>query len=100
MARVIQEHIKKGLADEVLFGKLKDGGHVRVVLIKDELGNSKLGFEFLEGPITPKAEKIPEKRVRTKRKPSVKKKPPGPKDDGGGDPPRGGTVPKVPLVKV
>src|SRR3954463_25833 len=32
MARVIQEHIKKPLADEVLFGKLKGGGHVRVVL--------------------------------------------------------------------
>ena len=29
MARVIQEHIKKPLADEVLFGKLKGGGHVR-----------------------------------------------------------------------
>ena len=39
MARVIQEHIKKALADEVLFGKLKNGGHVRVVLIKDEVGN-------------------------------------------------------------
>ena len=100
MARVIQEHIKKGLADEVLFGKLKGGGHVRVVLIKDELGNSKLGFEFVEGPITPKPEKIPEKRVRKPRKPGARKKPQGPKDDGGGDPPRGGTVPKVPLVKV
>ena len=29
MARVIQEHIKKALADEVLFGRLKGGGHVR-----------------------------------------------------------------------
>src|SRR6187455_521110 len=99
MARVIQEHIKKPLADEVLFGKLKGGGHVKVVLVKDELGNSKLGFEFLDGPVTPKAEKIPEKRARKPRKRSVRKKP-GPKDDGGGDPPRGGTVPKVPLVKV
>jgi ATP-dependent Clp protease ATP-binding subunit ClpA len=99
MARVIQEHIKKALADEVLFGKLKGGGHVKVVLIKDELGNSKLGFEFLEGPVTPKPEKVPEKRARKPRKPSARKKP-GPKDDGGGDPPRGGTVPKVPLVKV
>ena len=32
MARVIQEHIKKPLADEVLFGRLKSGGHVRVVV--------------------------------------------------------------------
>ena len=79
MARVIQEHIKKGLADEVLFGKLKGGGHVKVVLIKDELGNSKLGFEFLEGPVTPKAENIPEKRARKPRKPGVRKKPQGPR---------------------
>lgn len=30
MARIIQEHIKRPLADELLFGKLVDGGHVRV----------------------------------------------------------------------
>jgi ATP-dependent Clp protease ATP-binding subunit ClpA len=102
MARVIQEHIKKALADEVLFGKLKGGGHVRVVVTKDDAGNNRLGFEFLDGPITPKPEKIPEKRARRPRKPSVRKKPPGPGGDGGGEggPPRGGTVPKVPLVKV
>ncbi|WP_374655518.1 ATP-dependent Clp protease ATP-binding subunit ClpA [Phenylobacterium sp.] len=41
LARVIQEHIKKPLADEILFGKLVKGGHVKVVL-KD----SKLGFEI------------------------------------------------------
>ena len=46
MARVIQEHIKKALADEVLFGRLKGGGHVRVIVIPDEVGNSKLGFEI------------------------------------------------------
>ena len=32
MARVIQEHIKRPLAEELLFGKLVDGGHVRVGL--------------------------------------------------------------------
>ena len=32
LARVIQEHIKKPLADEILFGKLVRGGHVRVAL--------------------------------------------------------------------
>jgi ATP-dependent Clp protease ATP-binding subunit ClpA len=41
LARVIQEHIKKPLADEILFGKLIKGGHVRVVL-KD----GKLAFEI------------------------------------------------------
>ncbi len=32
LARVIQEHIKKPLADDILFGKLTRGGHVKVVL--------------------------------------------------------------------
>ena len=41
LGRVIQEHIKKPLADEILFGKLAKGGHVRVVL-KD----GKLDFEI------------------------------------------------------
>ena len=30
MARVIQEHIKRPLADELLFGKLDKGGHVKI----------------------------------------------------------------------
>ena len=100
MARVIQEHIKKGLADEVLFGKLKGGGHVRVVVIKDEAGKDKLGFEFLEGPATPKPEKLPEKKARKPRQPGSRKKPQGPNDDGSGGPRGGSTVPKVPLVKA
>ncbi|HEY2357096.1 MAG TPA: ATP-dependent Clp protease ATP-binding subunit ClpA [Phenylobacterium sp.] len=41
LARVIQENIKKPLADEILFGKLVKGGHVKVVL-KD----GKLAFEI------------------------------------------------------
>ncbi len=101
MARVIQEHIKKGLADEVLFGRLKNGGHVRVVVVKDDGGRDKLGFEYVEGPVQPKAEKVPEqKRAKPRRKAAVRRKPPGPKN-GGGDPPKGGSsVPKVPLVKA
>jgi ATP-dependent Clp protease ATP-binding subunit ClpA len=35
MARVIQEHIKRPLAEELLFGILKDGGHVRVDVSED-----------------------------------------------------------------
>ena len=38
MARVIQEHIKRPLAEELLFGKLADGGHVRVDLNQDADG--------------------------------------------------------------
>jgi ATP-dependent Clp protease ATP-binding subunit ClpA len=96
MSRVIQEHIKKPLADEVLFGKLKSGGHVRVIL-KDEGGAQKLGFEYLDGPITPKPEKIPVKKKR--RAPVRRAKPMPPRGDGGPSGGRG-SVPKVPLVKV
>ncbi|REG86758.1 ATP-dependent Clp protease ATP-binding subunit ClpA [Marinomonas pollencensis] len=32
MARVIQEHLKKPLADQILFGDLNEGGHVKVTL--------------------------------------------------------------------
>lgn len=32
MARLIQEHVKKPLADELLFGKLSNGGHVHLSL--------------------------------------------------------------------
>ena len=35
MARVIQEHIKRPLAEELLFGKLAEGGHVRVEVAGD-----------------------------------------------------------------
>jgi ATP-dependent Clp protease ATP-binding subunit ClpA len=53
LARVIQEHIKKPLAEELLFGKLVKGGSVKVTL-KDE----KLAFEIVEAtlPALPKPE--------------------------------------------
>ena len=86
MARVIQEYVKKPLADEVLFGKLKGGGHVRVVVAKDETGLDKIGFEFLEGVAIPKPEKLPGSRKRSApRKPKG-----GPGDD----------KPTKPLVKA
>jgi ATP-dependent Clp protease ATP-binding subunit ClpA len=44
LARYIQEHLKKPLAEELLFGKLEKGGTVKVVLAEDTLS-----FEFL-GP--------------------------------------------------
>jgi ATP-dependent Clp protease ATP-binding subunit ClpA len=105
MSRVIQEHIKKPLADEVLFGRLKSGGHVRVILIKDEEGRDKMNFEYLDGPITPKPEKIPEAGSKGKRRggggggTSRRAKPPEPDGEGGARGGRG-TVPKIPLVKV
>jgi len=102
MARIIQEHIKKPLADEVLFGRLKNGGHVRVVLDKSEDGKEKLAFEYLEGPVTPKPEKIPQPRPKVRRLGPRKPKAAKPKSSppkGGGSPGRG-SVPKVPLVKA
>jgi ATP-dependent Clp protease ATP-binding subunit ClpA len=80
----------------VLFGKLKGGGHVRVVVVKDEavagLDLEKIGFEYLEGPVTPKPEKLPGAR---KRAPPRKPKPGGPPSGG----PKG-PASRGPLVKV
>jgi ATP-dependent Clp protease ATP-binding subunit ClpA len=42
MARVIQQEIKKELAHELLFGRLSNGGDVKIMLKKD-----KLSFEIL-----------------------------------------------------
>jgi ATP-dependent Clp protease ATP-binding subunit ClpA len=51
LARVIQEHIKKPLADEILFGRLVRGGHVRV-----DLKDGKIAFE-IEAEKNPQAVK-------------------------------------------
>ena len=48
LARVIQEHIKKPLAEELLFGKLAKGGLVKVGVSKGELKLT------LEGPQNPR----------------------------------------------
>ncbi|MFM8755118.1 MAG: ATP-dependent Clp protease ATP-binding subunit ClpA [Phenylobacterium sp.] len=37
LGRVIQEHIKKPLADEILFGRLTRGGHVKVILSEGKM---------------------------------------------------------------
>ena len=41
MARIIQEHVKRPLAEELLFGRLEEGGHVKVMVEE-----GKLRFEF------------------------------------------------------
>ncbi|MGE4372952.1 MAG: ATP-dependent Clp protease ATP-binding subunit ClpA [Xanthobacter sp.] len=116
MGRVIQENIKTPLADMVLFGALKRGGHVRVV-VEGEGADSRLGFEFPEDTASPKPEAVePEgKKAPSRRKSAAKtdaaegasgkspKNPDGKTSDG--DAPRGGgrvgsPVPKVPLAKV
>jgi ATP-dependent Clp protease ATP-binding subunit ClpA len=57
MARVIQAQIKTPLADEVLFGRLKGGGVVKVVVTADETGAKKLSFVYPEGPAQPRLER-------------------------------------------
>ncbi|HXT82465.1 MAG TPA: ATP-dependent Clp protease ATP-binding subunit ClpA [Acetobacteraceae bacterium] len=61
LARVIQEHIKKALAEELLFGKLVKGGSVKVTLKED-----RLDFDIVEAAL-----------------PALPK--PDPDDDGGAD---------------
>jgi len=59
LARVIQDNIKKPLADEILFGKLKHGGTVKILLDRDA---DKLAFEFItDEDIKPKALPPPKK---------------------------------------
>jgi ATP-dependent Clp protease ATP-binding subunit ClpA len=104
MGRLIQTTIKTQLADDILFGRLKDGGAVRVIVKTDDIGLQSLGFEYPDGPVKPK----PEKDVaNAKRKPRAKsasagrsKKSVKPKGSGGNG--GGGirTVPKVPLVRA
>ena len=57
MARVIQTQIKTPLADEVLFGRLKSGGVVKVMVTADDTGTKKLGFVYPEGPAQPRLER-------------------------------------------
>jgi ATP-dependent Clp protease ATP-binding subunit ClpA len=70
MARIIQERIKTPLADELLFGRLKNGGTVRVMVVTDETGKKTLGFLYPEGPVLPRPERdlleAGKKRLRAK----------------------------------
>ncbi|CAN7237733.1 ATP-dependent Clp protease ATP-binding subunit ClpA [Bosea sp. LjRoot9] len=120
MARLIQQTIKTPLADEVLFGRLKNGGTVKVVVVQSETGIKVLGLEFPEGPVKPKPEKdvaaAGEKRERKPRakaasEPVVSTSPKRPAKGGSAGKPGGApeapktqrlvrTVPKVPLTKA
>ncbi len=108
LSRVIQEHIKKPLAEEVLFGRLKTGGTVKVSLGKDKEGKEKIELEVIEDtPVKKPASKNRKKTIarsgQTKKTASSKAKgrggtksgeaADGGKNDRGG----GGSVPKVPL---
>ncbi|MCW5697981.1 MAG: ATP-dependent Clp protease ATP-binding subunit ClpA [Bauldia sp.] len=107
LARIIQEHIKQPLADEVLFGKLKTGGTVKVSVETREDGTTGLRLEALDdAPVRPKPEPIPQPKKparprKRKAKPAAAAAKAAPESkggkDGAGDAKRGGLVPKVPL---
>ena len=68
LARVIQEHIKKPLAEELLFGKLVKGGSVKVNLV-----DGKLAFDVTEaaGGANPKSESDDGEGGGSEREPEV-----------------------------
>ena len=59
LARVIQEHIKKPLAEELLFGKLAKGG---IVQVKVKAG--KIDFDYPDSGGPPKPPKPPKKKPK------------------------------------
>ncbi len=117
LARVIQEHIKKQLADEVLFGKLKKGGTVKVTVAKDKDGESSLKLEAVpdKEPAKPQKEALVARKkavvkakVASEDKPAPKRKPRSSPTPPEGEPAtktvaptktRGSAVPKVPRKK-
>ena len=54
MARVIQEHIKRPLAEELLFGSLENGGHVKITVGKDG------DLELIAEPVLKELAHLPE----------------------------------------
>jgi len=48
LGRLIQEHVKKPMADELLFGSLQKGGGVKIDIDKND--PDKLSFKFIEDP--------------------------------------------------
>src|SRR6185437_13044436 len=56
-AQLSDRNVTIELTDEVLFGRLKGGGVVKVVVTADETGAKKLGFVYPEGPAQPRLER-------------------------------------------
>ena len=87
LGRLIQEAIKKPLAEEVLFGKLQKGGIVKVTVEKKADGDTGL-----------KLESIPDENAQRKDKPGRSRGPDrnGPSPDKSPDKKGGRSVPRVP----
>jgi ATP-dependent Clp protease ATP-binding subunit ClpA len=71
LGRVIQEHVKKPLADQVLFGELKDGGQVTVAVVGVGL-DAKL--ELIASPPRPARPKAIPGPKATKKAPKAEEK--------------------------
>ena len=104
LGRVIQEYIKKPLADELLFGKLEHGGTVKVV-VSGKGEDRKLAFEYLPADPTkrPKAKSRGRRGRRRAADGSRRRRPAqgaaGPKERKERPPKSTGTVPNVPRRK-
>ena len=77
LARVIQEHVKKPLADELLFGRLVSGGTVRVLVEPTEDGEGKLGFTYIDRERERALPRPPDRKALPKPKSTAKGKRPG-----------------------
>ena len=98
LARVIQEHIKKPLAEELLFGKLEHGGTVKV-LVSGKGEDRALAFDYVPADPT-KRRRNPEEDDEDVPQPVLvdatpKRALPGPRDK----PKSSGAVPTVPRRK-
>ena len=75
LARIIQEHIKTPLAEEVLFGKLSKGGTVRILLKGNELAFQYLGRDEEKSlPKPPERKSLPRNKSKAETKPAAKKR--------------------------
>ena len=101
LGRVIQEYIKKPLAEELLFGKLEHGGTVKV-LVSGKGEDRALAFDYVSMDPAKKP-KNPEEDDDEGLQPALADAPPkralpGPKEKSD-KPKSGGTVPSVPRRK-
>jgi len=103
LGRVIQEHIKKPLADELLFGKLEHGGTVKIDLVGQGLEKT-LAFEFIPAePGSRKPEQTDEEEEEEAEAAladlAPRKALPGPKEKKDKSSRPAGSVPGVPRKK-
>ena len=94
LGRVIQEQIKRPLADEVLFGELKRGGTVKVTVEVDENGKKKLKLEAIADPAGPARAAAEEAEEEEDDDDLPDAEPTGGSSGGGGGSSR---IPRVPL---